>query len=161
MPWQQARVQIDSIGLPRLNIAVVFYMLRDWLHWIAHLECHCNVLHALKACQGTDWLQWIALVGHAYLVVQASEACQSTAWLRAALGATHWTFLLCFYTLSRHAILQIDSIGLFTRFGGMPGYRLTPSDCPHWTCLLCSTSFGRMLGYILIPLDCPHWLEAC
>ena len=81
--------------------------------------------------------------------------------IEGCIGCHTLNFSVVFYTLSRHAILQIDSIGLFTRFGGMPGYRLTPSDCPHWTCLLCSTSFGRMLGYILIPLDCPHWLEAC
>ena len=49
--WRYARLQIDSIGLPALNVSIVFYMLQDTdgLHCIAHIERFYVVLHALEA----------------------------------------------------------------------------------------------------------------
>ena len=59
MLWQHARVQIDSIGLPTLNVSIVFYT--HWQHArvqidysIAHIERSFHVLHTLGACLGTD-----------------------------------------------------------------------------------------------------------
>ena len=69
-----------------------------------------------------------------------------------------------FYTLWRHARLQVDSIGLPTLnvcivsylFGSMPRYTLIPLGCPYRTFLLCFTGLGAMPGSSLTPLDCPH-----
>ena len=36
MLWRHARLQIDSIGLPTLNVHIVFYML--WRHARLHMD---------------------------------------------------------------------------------------------------------------------------
>ena len=96
---------IDSIGLPILNVSIVFYTLRSQVR------------------------------------VQLDF-----------IGLPSLSFPFAFYMLWRHVRVQIDSIGLFyrlwrstalgrhiacfyivrfTRFIGMPGYRLSPLDSAH------------------------------
>ena len=52
-----------------------------------------------------------------------------------------------------------NSISLlrFTCFGSIPGYRLTPLECPSGTLPLRFACFARMPGYRVTPLECPHW----
>ena len=79
--WEDARLLIDSVGVPTLIISLAFYMF--WQH--SRVQIDSTGLPTLKVCQGTDGLDWIALVERFYCVSHALEACK---------GITHTD---CFY----------------------------------------------------------------